>query len=85
MQLSHFLKFFLVTIFRISTNIKMEYFTTDEIYKKLVQKDLLKESLKEDLVIKRVKELKDMTKQSQIDQLQNFYNKVAQITILDAK
>lgn len=47
-------------IFRITVNNKVEYYTTSEDYRNLAKKGLLKESLKEDIVNKRVKEIKDM-------------------------
>jgi hypothetical protein len=55
-----------IVIFRISTANKMEYYTTNDIFKKLAVKDLLKESLKEDTANKRVREIKDMDRASQI-------------------
>jgi len=47
-------------IFRISVNNKVEYYTTSEDFKNLAKKGFLKESLKEEVVNKRVKEIKDM-------------------------
>jgi hypothetical protein len=74
-----------IVIFRISVNNKVEYYTTSEDFKNLAKKSLLKESLKEEVVNKRVRESKDMDWAGQISKLTEFYEKQAQLSILRAK